>query len=336
MTNRKKDSQAYTILPTLGCNARCIYCFQSGMKQVSMTSEIVDDTLNFILKDSVDKKVTLSWFGGEPLLRQDVIDKISAGVRDAGLEYDGLMITNGSLITPETVEKMKDLWRLERIQISTDGDEESYISRKQYIKYSDYYHSVIDSVNRISDAGIKIMVRINVDYDNLSGVPYFIDELANKITNKENVTVYLTPLYQVLESDNDLDIWAKLIEIQKVIESNGFKVTFERFNTKLGWIRCMADAGGIVIAPDGNLHCCEDLPDGSLIGNVWEGITNNKARTVFTDLDNLSDKCKECSFLPDCRPNPGCPKFETHCQEARKLFLLDALKRRIDDIRTEG
>ncbi len=329
---RKKHYQTYTILPTLGCNARCVYCFQNGMKQVGMTAETVEATLRFILSDCRGRKITLSWFGGEPLIRQDVIDQICRGVRDAGVEYKSLMVSNGSLITPEVVKKMIDLWHLRRIQISMDGEEQDYISRKRYLHYHDDYHSVINAVNLMSKAGITVMVRCNADEDNIDGIPRFIDDLSGRIEDKKNVSVYLTPLYQVMQGEHDLEIWPKLLSMRDVIKSAKFDVTFERFNDTLPWYHCMADADGIVIAPDGNLHCCEDLPNGSLIGNVYDGIIDNSYREAFISLDALREKCKRCTFLPDCKPIHSCPKFETHCREARELLALDALRSMIDSM----
>ncbi len=327
-THRKKFIlPAYTILPTLGCNARCVYCFQQGMKQIGMTDDTVEASLRFILNNCSGKHVTLSWFGGEPLLRADVIDRICGGVRGAGIEYHSLMVSNGSLITPEIVEKMTGLWQLERIQVSMDGAEEDYISRKRYLNYRGDYHKVIKAVDLMSEAGITVAVRCNTDKENLERIPQFIGDLAAGVRNKNNVSVYPIPLYQVLRGEHDLDIWPDLLAMRDIILSAGFDVTYERFTAALPTIHCMADAGGIVIAPDGNLHCCEDLPEGSLIGNVREGITKPDARNEFAAMDRVREKCRDCAFLPDCSPFASCPKFETHCREARLLFTMDALKR---------
>ena len=329
--DRKNLKPAYTILPTLGCNARCVYCFQQGMEQTGMTDETVEDTLRFIRNDCGGKKITLSWFGGEPLLRQDVIDRISRGVKDAGSEYKGLMVTNGSLITPETIEKMKDLWRLERIQISMDGAEEDYIARKRYPHYRDDYHNVIDAIDRMSEAGISVQIRCNVDEANVDGIPQFIDDHRERVGHQENVSVYLMPLYETMRGERREVVCTKILAMQDMIEAAGFAVTFERFNRALPTYHCMADAEGIVIGPDGGLYCCEDLPGGSRIGSVREGVTDKAARAAFIGADRLPEKCKACTFLPDCVPVTGCPNFGMICTEARTLFTLDALRRIIDE-----
>lgn len=328
--DQRNRKPAYTILPTLGCNARCVYCFQQGMEQTGMTDETVEDTLRFILNDCGGKKITLSWFGGEPLLRQDVIDRISRGVWEAGIDYRGLMVSNGSLITPEMIGKMKELWRLERIQISMDGTEQDYIARKRYLRYRDDYHTVIEAVDRMSEAGIQVQVRNNVDENNIDGIPQFLNDLKEGVIHRKNVSVYLTPLYETMRGEYSEEVCTKILTMQDMVEAAGFAVTFERFNRALPTYHCMADAGGIVIAPNGDLHCCEDLPNGSKIGNVREGVAQKDARKAFIDMDRVPERCRTCAFLPDCIPVAACPKHGFLCRDSRMLLTVAALERIVD------
>ncbi len=332
--DRKNRKPAYTILPTLCCNARCTYCFQEDMPKTGMTNETVRDTLRFILNDCGGKKVTLSWFGGEPLLRQDVIDRISAGIRDAGIDYKGLMVTNGSLITPETIEKMMDLWRLERIQISMDGAEEDYIARKRYLHCRDDYHNVIEAVDRMSENGISVQIRSNVDENNIDGVPRFLNDLSAGIEHKENVSVYLSPLHEVMRKEQHRVIWPAILSLEESIRSAGFTVLSERFNHALPTYHCLADAAGIVIAPNGDLYCCESFSNESRIGSVREGVTDRVARQAFVNMDKLPEKCRVCTFLPDCMPIVNCPRYGLLCKEGYMLLTLDALRNIIDEIET--
>lgn len=332
--DRKNLKPAYTILPTLGCNARCTYCVEEGMKPIGMTSETVEDTLRFILNDCGEKKITLSWYGGEPLLRQDVIDLISGGVRVAGVDYKGIMVTNGSLITPETIEKMTDLWRLERVQISMDGAERDYIARKRYLRYHDEYHNVIEASDRISEAGIAVQIRCNVDENNLGGVTQLLDDLSAGIRHKQNVSFYLAPLHQVMWGKYGVAVCEKILALQDAIRDAGFTLLFERFNHVMPTYHCMADAEGIVIGPDGGLYCCDDLLDSAWIGTVKDGITKPDARAAFIGADRIPEKCKACMFLPDCIPVMECPNSGMLCTEARTLFTLDTLRRIIDNNET--
>lgn len=331
LNNRKNLKPAYTILPTLGCNARCVYCIQEGLKPVGMNAETVEDTLRFILNDCGGKKITLNWFGGEPLLREDVIDRISRGLKNADVEYKSQMISNGSLITPTAIEKMVDLWHVQSIQISMDGAERDYIARKQYLTYRDNYHTVIEMMDRMSDMDISVSVRCNVDESNLPGVPQLLEDLSAGIRNKKNVNVYLSPIYQKLREKGSIRLWQDILAMENRIEATGFAVTLKRIGFTLSGYHCLSDTGGIVIMPDGKLLCCEELADGSVIGTVREGITDPDARKAFARIQPVPGKCEDCKFLPTCMPFPTCPKFGLLCREGYTLLTLDALRKMIDN-----
>lgn len=53
------------------------------MKPVTMTPETADQTIRYILDTHEGDRVSLVWFGGEPLLCPDLIDRICGGLREA-------------------------------------------------------------------------------------------------------------------------------------------------------------------------------------------------------------------------------------------------------------
>ena len=181
----KKGIRSYTILPTLGCNAKCIYCYEEGMKQVTMTPEIVEQTIKYIIDTHEKGDVKLAWFGGEPLLGEKTIDRICEGLVSAGLNYTSTMISNGSLITSKLIDKMKVKWNLKRIQISMDGYETDYKYRKNYYEYQDYYHTVMESISQLSEKGIHVSIRCNVDENNWEDKTW-----SDHCTSNPNVPVY--------------------------------------------------------------------------------------------------------------------------------------------------
>lgn len=121
MSGNKKGLASYVILPTTGCNARCVYCYEEGYAVKTMTSETADRLVDFICETRYDDTVKLRWFGGEPLANAKIISYICKGLQERGVPYKSSMVTNASLLTKELAHEAKELWHLERVQVSLDG-----------------------------------------------------------------------------------------------------------------------------------------------------------------------------------------------------------------------
>ena len=100
-----KTITSYTILTTTGCNARCFYCYEKGTKPVTMTAETADKVVRYIVKHRGDEKVSLKWFGGEPLVNAKVIDQICTELCEQGVPFRSKMISNGYLFDADMVQR---------------------------------------------------------------------------------------------------------------------------------------------------------------------------------------------------------------------------------------
>lgn len=325
--NRKKGLTGYTILPTLGCNARCVYCYEAGLEQVAMTPETVEQVIRFILDTCGEGPVKLKWFGGEPLLMVKAIDRVCEALREAGVEYKSSMISNGSLITPEIIEKMTRDWRFDYIQISMDGAEQDYNSRKRYYADHDYYHRVMESISALSAAGIRVSVRCNVDGKNWDGIPRYLKDMAEGVSDKTHVSIYFAPLFDVRAGADTVAMWRKVVDANPLIEAAGFHSTSNHgLYKRLRANHCMADSGrSAVILPDGRLNLCEHCPDEGYYGDIWRGVTDEAAMRTFSRTDVTPEKCRKCPYLPDCTSFHNCPNIQNHCREVRELLVRSEL-----------
>ena len=327
---RKKPGYGvYTILPTTSCNARCVYCFEEGMEHITMTPQTVDKVIAFIIATHGTKQpVKITWFGGEPLLCRDIISSISAGLTDAGIAFESTMITNGSLIDGKTADLMTGLWNLKSIQLSMDCAEKEYIRRKNYYSYHDEYHSVIRAAGELAKRGIKVVVRCNVDEGNMGDMEEFVRDLDDAITDRENVSVYFLPLYEVQALKTGSSVWAACTAGERLLRDRGFKTRSGLRVRRLKTVYCMAEEpdNSVVIAPDGTLYNCEHCLESGVLGNVREGITNKAFIEELGDPEPAEEKCRTCTFLPECMTFSGCPVRKAVCKDQQSAWLTEALK----------
>ena len=122
-----KKINHYNILPTTSCNARCFYCYESGVKHVTMTQEVAEQLISFICANRDETRpILISWFGGEPTLGKKWIDYICERLSSLQIPFHSEMVSNGYLFDAELVRKAKEHWRLQGVQITLDGTEHVY------------------------------------------------------------------------------------------------------------------------------------------------------------------------------------------------------------------
>ncbi|MBQ6373896.1 MAG: radical SAM protein [Clostridia bacterium] len=322
----------FTILPTTACNARCVYCFEEGMVQQTMSPETAARTLDFIC-DTRRKEETLwlNWFGGEPLLGTHVIDRICRGLTERSIPFASNMTTNGSLIDENVLERMNGPWHIKKVAISMDGDEEAYFRRKKYYNYRDTYRQVIEAAGIMAGQGIDVNLRINVDWENLSGIDRFADDLERILEDPSVIRFYLQPLHSEWLKESIPDLWNQIGAYQMALESRGFSAYFRTEPRRLKLMRCPAHdpERHAIIAPDGGLYACDKCVPGTILGNIRNGIEDQAAFDSMAALPSVQEKCRGCAMLPECTTTTQCPLTLACCKETRHIQLLWALRREV-------
>ena len=120
----KDDTLHVSIMTTLGCNFSCPYCFETR-RNVRLTPVIEKAIINFIKEQAEDKKnIHIDWYGGEPLLNTESIERISNEIlqyaESLNKNFYASITTNGYLLTNDVVDKLFNL-RVKSAQITLDG-----------------------------------------------------------------------------------------------------------------------------------------------------------------------------------------------------------------------
>jgi len=331
---QKSGYTSYTILPTTACNARCTYCYEAGISYDSMSDEVIDNTIRYIKATSMkDEMINIHWFGGEPLMGEDIIDKICAGISNCGIEFTSRVTSNGSLLTAEIIDKMKKNWKVERVQITLDGREEEYCKRKRYVSFNGSpYRAVFEGIRLLLQSDIRVDLRLNVDEKNVEELHLLIDELDSEFNEKDNIGLYAHEIYGADEDDQtDVDaFYAGLAKLNQRIcdfladdkEAKADETAFYDKKGRTSRYFCGADApmASPVIAPDGSLYLCENIVDVDMNSTVGDCTIIDKDRFISRKRID-SPKCRTCSMLPICTDFSSCPEKMKDCFKYRESKL---------------
>lgn len=126
--NRLDPGINVAVVLGLACNFDCVYCYEGSMKDGrAMTPETADRLVGFLrqrLGQSGKQKLRLDFYGGEPLLYVDRIKAIAGPlkkiVESRGGDFRFSLVTNGSLLTPETVHQLLP-FGLAGAKVTVDG-----------------------------------------------------------------------------------------------------------------------------------------------------------------------------------------------------------------------
>lgn len=332
MEPEEEGLKTYTILPTTACNARCTYCYEEGYAVNTMTQATAERLVDFICETRREGKISLSWFGGEPLVGAGIIDYVCAELDKRKVDYKSGIITNASLFTPELVNKAKKDWKVERVQISLDGDKTSYAERKRYSNPEIYnYDAVMNAIHWLADEGIKVQLRVNFDKENFMGLSGFIDEMEERFGKYDNVNLYLSLLFQEQHKQDCMSVYEDMFNLYQ--EKKSYNV-LKRINIGKNFKanHCMADSldKSIVIDPEGRFFNCEHLPgNDNTWGNIFDGVTDKAKFDKLLEPAEIEEECKTCPFLPECTPfyRKHCPDHFDYCREYRTLKTEYELRR---------
>lgn len=294
-----------TLAVTHNCNARCSYCYEHGIGVSSMTDEVIDGVVDFISTRS--KNVRINWFGGEPLMNTEAIDKISSKLNERGIDFSSYLITNGSLINNDIIDKMKDLWNVKDVQISIDGQEETYLREKNYqCSDDDIYYKILDNIIKIAKAGIFVHIRINISHNNKSEIFALQKELENVFSQYDNIIIYpafVTGTGNPFTENEIIDIVSEMMRNTRDVS----KLTADTKLFSLPRLHSCAvqSKNSFTIDADGYVYKCEHHV-GEKNSSVGSIDSVNSIRNVITN--SIPARCGNCVFLPKCMG--GCKENE--------------------------
>jgi len=309
------------------CNLRCSHCYQDDYTSSSDMS--IQELKNIANKLSPTlakwkKKGDISITGGEPFIRKDLFPFLE--YLDSSQEISHLhILSNGTLITDEIVEKLKKFTKLDSIQISLDG---SSPETHDKIRGPGNFEKAIRGIRILISNCMDVKVMFTLQRCNMKDIPSLIDlaikEKINGLTIERLVPMgsakdakdsllsreELRDIFQYISDRADLEyekgMQLRILKYRPLwinIDPNRAKAESNTVSYKELGATCSIGLDGLTILPDATVLPCRRLP--IPIGNLKR---DSLEKIWFTsdllwqirDKRNLKGKCNSCEFIPRC------------------------------------
>ena len=315
-------TERYWILTTTNCNAHCFYCHEHGIPPMHMSQQTARDVVQYIEKQSAKKQIHIMWYGGEPLINTEIIDTISAGIREKGIEYASSMISNGFAFDAPMVQKAVDLWCLKEVQITLDGLEATYNKVKSYSAREEGspFYRVLNNITLLLENSVNVKIRLNIDSYNAEELSELADLLIERFKEYSGFSVYSAPLMEdclgTTNKRSDLQrqqVYEAHYCLSEKLGSAGVLFKTELARAMRSEMRCIAVSNVKVIFPQGQLAFCHDYAQGVLSGSIYEEEPEEKERMEYTKCLPEKDECRTCVKYPQCVRLEKC--FNNKCNK---------------------
>lgn len=318
---RKQTHIPYAVAYLTGaCNLGCRYCFANRMEPRHMSVETGRKVVRWMFEDNAgsdnDDPLILAFFGGEPLLRFDVMQEIVKYSKELASEYGRQMLysvtTNGTLIT----EEILDFFDEHKIGIlfSIDGDRETHDRNRTFKDGS----SSAEITYRNAQAALarfpRTAARMTVDRDAIGSIMHnikFLHELGFRLISPCPVT----------ESIHDSEAWEQFdhqcrlaaeYAIGRILENDALHIHFLDkcaeliIKGKAFDSACGAGKTFVGIDVDGNIYPCHRFVSYAAMGSK-----SFRIGTIRDGIDPLKSlpfwRYNRRSFLGCYTKCPKCP-----------------------------
>ena len=298
------------ILPTMNCNFKCWYCYESHIKGSKMSLSAVNDIISLI-DNKVDtmnnlKYFHLSFFGGEPLLYYKdvvlpIIQHAHQFLKENNISLYMHFTTNGFLINDDMLADLVQ-FEVNSFQITFDGNRENHNKVRFVNKERGSYDEIVSNIKKLVRNKIKVTLRINYTFANLFELTDILCDFEDLIM--EDRSLITLDMQKVWQENNTLGLFEKAKEIKNKFSDFGFALPK---SSSLNTLRnsCYADKKyQAAINYNGDVFKC-NARDFSKSNR--EGILNSEGEIEwnekFNDRMNIKLKnkpCLKCSILPIC------------------------------------
>jgi uncharacterized protein len=344
-----------TIAPTLACNRKCGYCYQTEYRTGKiMSPQTQAATISFVRSrvQAGQTEVHCVWYGGEPLLAKtilfDMCSRLKAGIEEEGGRLLPMMVvTNGVLLDAETARRLAESG-VKSAQISFDSMIDDGYEHRGLVTQDRKPSIILTNILSAMDH-LKLHIRVNVTRSNQSTLPEMLSILRDRglgkltylarVSNLEAETGAVTDrsgkrhrredcndaLFPLFQPSDDTLTRFDFSELESSLMLNRTEAlnTISRKLTPRSRFCCATSESQFVIAPDGEISRCWDSAgsNSESIGSVHDRQSKIEESEVYrrwlAESPFSCVACTACKVLPLCMG--GCPHTRLFMQPEKPL-----------------
>ena len=196
-----------SLLVTESCNLRCDYCFEPSRSLKSMSWETGKKAIDFLLQNSKTKTNFMSFFGGEPLMKFELIRRLTdyAIERFAreGKTIGFSITTNGLLLRKKVLDFARThAWSF---VLSIDGNRETHDKHRHFKTGQGSYDLLTENLPMILEYYPNVPARASIHPDTCA---QFAENMHHLLALGFNA-VAPYPVYEATWSTDELDTFKK-------------------------------------------------------------------------------------------------------------------------------
>lgn len=351
--NKVYNNYLNLIIMTTGqCNFRCKYCYED-FKQGRMSEDTQKKVIKFIQKQLYYyPRISIEWFGGEPLVEKSVIDYVMPQVKTMCSKRKSVfragITTNGYLLTPTVFDQLYHM-NVFQYQITLDGSKNDHNNQRVLADGSGTFDVIMDNLlfikNNQQYSKASIILRINLTKPIVENLQDFLELYKQNFGNDKRFSL----AFKAAGNLGTKDISAfedNLLTNQQggthdILKQLGLlNSTDYNLNTALDVLTPMSSLcyasmrNSYVIGPDGAVYKCtvhfnEKINQIGYIDDNGNMVLNNYLHSRWYSKEfSPSPQCIECKFLPVCYGG-GCTYY-ANFKPTTGCYSSD-LKRHIED-----
>ncbi|BAZ10613.1 radical SAM domain-containing protein [Calothrix sp. NIES-4071] len=199
------------ILPTEQCNFRCIYCYED-FSIGQMKPETILGIKALIQKRCQNLNyLSISWFGGEPLVAKNIVTDISEYAMSLtnkypDLHYQSNMTTNAYLLDFNTASILANVG-VREYQISLDGPREIHDKSRLRADGKSTFDRIWTNLLAIRDSSLPVDIKLRLHFtaDTFKLIDPLIEDIKREFLPDSRFSVFFKSI-EHLGSPNDTSI----------------------------------------------------------------------------------------------------------------------------------